>query len=210
MKDQTKQYWENRWLNNQITFHQEKVQEALIRSETLLPKGDSKKAFVPLCGKTLDLLWLKEKGFEVHGAELSEIAVEDFFKENQLERNIQIFNEGKLYSSEKIHLFQGDLFKIPKELQETYQFDFIYDRASLIALDDNVRPRYYEFIKSVMKPGAKMLLLLFESTQVPPKVPPYPISKEELRKNFGDGFKIEKLEEKIETKEWVYLVTKKS
>ena len=210
MKDQTIKYWEERWVNNQIAFHQEKVQGALVRSEALLPQRPSKKAFVPLCGKTLDLLWLKEKGFEVHGAELSEIAVTDFFRENHLEEKVQKFEEGKLYSSGKIHLFQGDIFRIPKELQETYQFDFIYDRASLIALDESVRPRYYELIKSVMKPGAKMLLLLFESTQIPPKVPPYPISEDELQKEFGEGFQIEKLEERSETKEWVYLVTKKS
>ena len=35
---------------------------------------------VPLCGKSLDMLWLAERGFQVTGIEISELAVQDFFR----------------------------------------------------------------------------------------------------------------------------------
>ena len=40
--------------------------------------------FVPLCGKTLDLIWLNEKGHTVMGCELSEVAAKQFFEENKI------------------------------------------------------------------------------------------------------------------------------
>ena len=40
--------------------------------------------FVPLCGKSLDLLWLHQQGHVVLRIESSELAVNDFFVENGL------------------------------------------------------------------------------------------------------------------------------
>lgn len=37
--------------------------------------------FVPLCGKSRDMGWLRAQGFTVVGAELSRLAVEQFFGE---------------------------------------------------------------------------------------------------------------------------------
>ena len=39
---------------------------------------------VTMCGKTLDLLWLCSRGHSVTGAELSSVAVDQFFKENSV------------------------------------------------------------------------------------------------------------------------------
>ena len=43
---------------------------------------------MPLCGKSLDLTWLAAQGLRVTGVELSHIAVEAFFPEQQLEPSI--------------------------------------------------------------------------------------------------------------------------
>jgi thiopurine S-methyltransferase len=48
-----------------------------------LPKKS--KVFVPLCGKSSDMLWLLAQGYEVVGVELSPLAAQGFFAENQLE-----------------------------------------------------------------------------------------------------------------------------
>ena len=45
---------------------------------------DGLSVFVPLCGKTLDMVWLCQQGHTVVGCELSEIAALDFFKENSI------------------------------------------------------------------------------------------------------------------------------
>ena len=208
MKDKIKEYWKNRWIKNETAFHQDKVEEALIRAEKFLTHLPSKRALVPLCGKSLDLMWLYKKGFEVHGIELSELAVQDFYKENNLGYKIKKFAEGNLFYSNKIHIFQGNFFQIPEELKKKYQFDLIYDRASLIALNKPDRLLYYEIIKSMMKEDSILLLLIFESTKVPPKIPPYPISENEIFENFKKKFQIQKIEERSDRKERVYLIKK--
>ena len=40
--------------------------------------------FVPLCGKSLDMVWLAQQGHRVIGAELSQRAIDDFFAERGL------------------------------------------------------------------------------------------------------------------------------
>lgn len=39
---------------------------------------------VPLCGKSRDMLWLNGLGHPIDGFELSALAIEQFFSENQL------------------------------------------------------------------------------------------------------------------------------
>lgn len=49
-----------------------------------LDLAQGSRVFVPLCGKSLDMIWLAQQGHEVIGVELSPVAVEDFFRENGL------------------------------------------------------------------------------------------------------------------------------
>ncbi|MNP32022.1 Thiopurine S-methyltransferase [compost metagenome] len=51
------QFWQARWAENQIGFHQRETNPYLERywSQLQLPTGCQ--VLVPLCGKTLDMLW---------------------------------------------------------------------------------------------------------------------------------------------------------
>lgn len=77
MKDP--EFWHNKWAANQIGFHLEDVNPLLIEfwGHTKPQREDS--VFVPLCGKSEDLIWLASKHDVVQGVELSEIAVRSFF-----------------------------------------------------------------------------------------------------------------------------------
>ena len=46
--------------------------------------------FVPLCGKSVDMLWFAKQGLDVIGIELSEIAVTQFFAENDLQATVSL------------------------------------------------------------------------------------------------------------------------
>lgn len=78
-------FWQARWAENQIGFHQRETNPYLERywSRLGLPAGCQ--VLVPLCGKSLDLLWLAGQGYRVLGVELAERAVLDFFAEQGLE-----------------------------------------------------------------------------------------------------------------------------
>ncbi len=69
---------------NQIGFHLSEFNELLLAHiEKFKLKKDST-IFVPLCGKSIDLIYLAKLGCRVIGIELSEIAVNAFFMENSI------------------------------------------------------------------------------------------------------------------------------
>lgn len=78
------EFWQDRWASNQIGFHQREVNPYLQRHWPVLGLPEGAKVLVPLCGKSLDLVWLESQGYPVMGVELSEHAVEAFFSEQGL------------------------------------------------------------------------------------------------------------------------------
>lgn len=84
------EFWHKRWTSNQIGFHLPEVNPYLQRYWPQLGLEEGARVLVPLCGKSLDLLWLAKCGHEVLGVELSEKAVEDFFTSINLTRTSAI------------------------------------------------------------------------------------------------------------------------
>jgi thiopurine S-methyltransferase len=66
--------WTSRWTENRIGFHKEVVNPHLLKHLPVLASeaGGKETVFVPLCGKTKDLKYLEERGFNVVGLEYSE------------------------------------------------------------------------------------------------------------------------------------------
>ena len=58
-------FWHQRWQQNQIGFHQSEVNPYLRKYWQALAIAAPARILVPLCGKSLDLLWLAEQGYQV-------------------------------------------------------------------------------------------------------------------------------------------------
>ena len=69
------EFWHKRWEENQIAFHQPGPNPLLRRFWPRLGLPPAATVFVPLCGKSPDMLWLAEQSHRVLGIELSPIAV---------------------------------------------------------------------------------------------------------------------------------------
>ena len=76
------EFWHQRWQQNQIGFHKPETNPYLQRYWPKLPLSPGCRVFVPLCGKSNDMLWLLGMGYQVVGVELSPLAVESFFSDN--------------------------------------------------------------------------------------------------------------------------------
>ena len=87
-------FWHQRWNSGEIGFHEGQVNAFLARYISELKLADNSRIFVPLCGKSRDITWLLEQGYQVAGAELSEIAVKAFFEE--MGWSPEVKNEGEL------------------------------------------------------------------------------------------------------------------
>jgi thiopurine S-methyltransferase len=77
-------FWQARWDTGQIGFHEGRPNRYL--TEFVDTLGEGRRVLVPLCGKTVDLAYLAERGHQVVGVELVEAAVIGFFAERELTR----------------------------------------------------------------------------------------------------------------------------
>ncbi len=175
-------YWLERWKNNQIDFHLSGVNPLLECYWPQLNIAQQSNVFVPLCGKSVDLLWLANKGYHVIGIELSQIACEAFFLENKLSFSTKVTGEFTLFYNERITLYCGDFFALTAEMLPPLAA--IYDRAALIALPDELRQRYANHLNQFMNNHCQMLLIVFDFPKDMVSGPPYPVSFEEVNQLY--------------------------
>jgi len=125
-------FWQERWARNQIGFHLPEVNPYLLRYWPSLTLAQGAKVLVPLCGKSLDLMWLASNGYHVLGVELSEQAVDAFFREQNLTPRITWHGVFKVYQADLIEIWCGDFFAL--DAGALADCTALYDRAALIAL----------------------------------------------------------------------------
>jgi thiopurine S-methyltransferase len=184
-------FWKQRWVENQTGFHLNKTNPCLIHYWLDLGFGEGDVVFVPLCGKSLDLTWLSNQGHNVIGLECSDVAVKSFYKEQKLPYQQGKYKEFNVFNSELITLLQGDFFDIDSELMEEVRA--VYDRASLIALPEDMRKAYVNKLSDTLPDNVKILLVTLEYNQQLMSGPPYSVSENEVRELYSQSFVIKKL-----------------
>jgi thiopurine S-methyltransferase len=148
------------WRNNQTDFHQQQVNPLLTRFWPSLNLKIPSRIFVPLCGKTLDLIWLAQQGHNVVGVELSPVAAKAFFEENNLAPHKSKCGEFIVWESGRIKILSGDFFKL--SITDIGETDVIYDRAALTALPEALRARYVAHLRSIVPLTCSIFLLTTE------------------------------------------------
>jgi thiopurine S-methyltransferase len=181
--------WLIRWQKNQIGFHDIEINSHLKRyiSDSDLKSGDT--IFLPLCGKSADITWLAEQGFQVVGVELSASAIESYFSEQGL--SYEQFESGPFIAriSGNIRLLEGSFFDLQRE--DLGDCRLVYDRASLIALDESLRTRYAQWMQTIMGDKADMLLITLDYDQSEMNGPPFAVSTDEVTRYYGQAFQVE-------------------
>ncbi|MDD5364264.1 MAG: thiopurine S-methyltransferase [Gallionellaceae bacterium] len=154
--------WLQCWRDRATGFHQAAPNPLLLRFWPGLGLAAGSRIFVPLCGKSLDMLWLAGQGYEVIGVELSPIAVRAFFKEHQLQPVRSQVGPFTLWRAGRIGILCGDYFALTGA--EFGWIDAVYDRAALTALPEAMRRRYVAHLKAILPVASKVFLL---TTEVP-------------------------------------------
>lgn len=184
-------FWLERWHKQEIGFHQAQYNANLVHywGKLALPKAS--RVFVPLCGKSDDMLFLAKQGHHVVGVELSEIAVTEFFQTNQLSPSKQQQDGLTIYQAGPFTLYCGDLFKLSK--QHLQDCKAVYDRASVIALPAPMRENYTQHLASVLPAQCKTLLICLEYTNGALTGPPFSVDQTEVERLFSKHWEIEEL-----------------
>lgn len=185
-------FWHQRWRENRIGFHQETPTPLLLGHWSALALAPGSRVFVPLAGKSLDLVWLAARGHRVLGVELSPLAVAQFFAEHGLTPQVHDSRYGRRYRAGEIELICGDVFGLDADVLSDCAA--VYDRAALIALPPLLRRRYVGELHALLPAGCRGLLITLEYPQHEKQGPPFAVPESEVRELYGRDWRVETLE----------------
>ena len=201
----TADFWTKRWKDGDTGWHQDEVNEYLIKYVDELTAGRSNvRVFVPLCGKSLDMLWLADQGHTIVGVDLAKQPIESFFTENNLTFTVELIKMAavsepvEVYkcNEKKITIFCCDLFALMED-DVGGKFDAIWDRGSLSAIAPSCGDRGKRYTKKMRSllacDGNYMLESLYYEIDRGIR-PPASISEEHLNEMFEEDFTIRQLQ----------------
>lgn len=183
-----KNFWENSWDEGgyKTSFHKKDVHPYILKH---LPpsKLKNKTILVPLCGKSVDLIYFRNYAHHVIGIEFIKEAIDQFFKEQQLPYK-QLANS---YFSDKLTIINSDFFNI--SVNDIGHIDLVYDRAALVALPPDLRTKYIKKIQELLPVGAQQFINTLE--YYPTKLePPFSITPKEVSSYYGHSHVITHIE----------------
>jgi thiopurine S-methyltransferase len=178
-------FWHQRWQQNLIGFHQGEVNPYLREYWADLGVPAPARILVPLCGKSQDLLWLSQQGYQVEGVELSELAVRAFFDEQGLSPRQSQQGQWQVWESGRLRLWCGDFFELTAA--QLGRVDAIYDRAALIALPPAMRQAYARHLQAQVGTVPHLLVTL-EYPQGQMDGPPFSVEQSEVETLFAQRY----------------------
>lgn len=178
-------FWLKKWEEGEIRFHQSKYHPALEKFGSRFTEGT---ILVPLCGKSLDMIYLSSIGHDVIGVELSPIACRDFFVENGLQFTEKKISGFTVFQGDAMTLWCGDFFNLPQDVWD--QVTGVYDRAALVALPEDLRQNYAAEFFQRKKNKIEILLVSFEYPNDTIKGPPFSVPEAEI-KSIYKGLEVE-------------------
>lgn len=217
------EFWVQRWQNNQLGWHLPEVHPSLVEHFHRFELTPGDRVFVPLCGKSQDMVWLVAQGMTVIGNEISAIAIKDFFDSQRLTpTRTQVGNLVRWESGSYI-LYEGDYFDLtPAEVEDV---KFVHDRAALIALPKEGhmgRKAYMQQMRKLFAADVQTLLITLDYDQSIMNGPPFSVGYEEVIWHYAFDHIVEFLsdedilqqEDKFRQRglqqltEWVFMMTR--
>jgi len=175
------EFWLAKWQRDEIGFHLNQVNPNLLEYWPALDMPAMPTVLVPLCGKSEDVLWLRQQGCSVIGIELSEIAIQALVEQCRILLNIELYrteDAGLIsYQGDGIVLIQGDIFSVTAD--QIGPVDWVYDRAAVIAMPAGMRADYAQQVMQLSQ-YASQLLISLEYDQAVAGGPPFSVTQDDL------------------------------
>jgi len=176
-------FWHERWDSGRIAFHRAEIKQSLIDWFDRVRPDAGSSVFVPLCGKSLDMTWIRARDHPVVGVELSPVAVRDFFREQGIDAAEQVSSSLAVHEGGGYRIFCGDFFSMTAA--DLTGVGAVYDRAALVALPPSVRERYVDHLLSIVPAAAPILLFSLEYDPDEMNGPPFSVPVDEIRTRFA-------------------------
>ena len=185
------EFWEQRWDEGSIGFHLSEVNPYLVKYWPQVNAAKDATVLVPMCGKSLDMMWFVSQGLNVLGVECSEKAIRAFSDEQKLDLKSNKHKRFVAHISPGLSMLEGDFFHLDRE--DLSNVSVVYDRASLVALPAAMRKQYVDLLAKNLPDRVSILLVTIEYDQVLMSGPPFSLSSDEVERLYKPHFLVEKL-----------------
>ncbi|KAM8966240.1 thiopurine S-methyltransferase-like [Pelodytes ibericus] len=181
--------WMARWEKRIIGFHEANVHVLLAEFvDDMVNNRKQIRILFPLCGKAVDMKWLADMGHTIVGIDVSEIAIKEFFAENNIpyvEEDVPGISGAKVFKSTSgnISLYCCSIFNINDSI--VGKFDGIWDRGAMVAINPCDRQRYVSLIISLMAKDCHYLLVTVEFEPKLHAGSPFYVPDEDLETMLG-------------------------
>lgn len=185
-----KHFWKDSWDQGgyKTSFHKKDV-HPYIHKHLPPSKLLNKTILLPLCGKSVDLIYFRNYAAHTIGVEFIKEAVDQFFEEQQLPYK----KIGNVYFADKLTIINSDFFTLSAD--EIGHIDLLYDRACLVALPTDLRANYIKKAQELLPSGSQQFINTLE--YYPTKLePPFSVPPNEVRAYYEHSHTIKHLENK--------------
>jgi methyl halide transferase len=169
------QFWDKKYLDNEANWDMRTptpVFQEILAEKKFIQQG---RILIAGCGKGYDALLAAKMGFDVYAVDFSVEAIK-LARLNTEKENV------------RINLLQEDIFKLHLIYKE--YFDFVYDYVTYCSINPERRKEYAEKISALLKPGGKLVALLFP-VEERKSGPPYGINVTEFYELFSKHLRLE-------------------
>ena len=184
-------YWDKRWQDGKTGWHKTEANDMLVMYHGHYKEEGT--VLFPMCGKSVDMKYMHDGGFNVVGVEYSKQPVEEFFSENDIKFVVSKNGAYDTYKSEdgKITIHCGDFFQVKPEI--VGKIDGIWDRGALVAMNPSDRSKYSATILNLMDKDTVYLIAGLSYDQKCHGGPPFSVPMETVEELYGSTCEIETL-----------------
>jgi len=169
------QFWEDIYLENDTGWDLKGVTPFFDSISNELIQG---KVCILGCGRGYDAIMFAEKGFDVTAVDFAPTPISEL-------------NKLAIQKSVIITTVQDDIFSLVEKFPDT--FDYVIEQTCFCAIDPNRRKEYETLVRTILKPGGKLVGLWFPLDKSQEEGgPPFGTTIYEVKSIFNSGWKIEK------------------
>ena len=169
------QFWEDIYLENDTGWDLKGVTPFFDSISNDLIQG---KVCILGCGRGYDAIMFAEKGFDVTAVDFAPTPISEL-------------NKLAIQKSVIITTVQDDIFSLVEKFPDT--FDYVIEQTCFCAIDPNRRKEYEILVRTILKPGGKLVGLWFPLDKSQKEGgPPFGTTIYEVKSIFNSGWKIEK------------------
>ena len=171
------QFWEDIYLENDTGWDLKGVTPVFDSISNELNQG---KVCIVGCGRGYDAIMFAKKGFDVTAVDFAPTPISEL-------------NKLAIQKSVTITTVQDDIFSLVGKYPDT--FDYVIEQTCFCAIHPNRRKEYEILVRTILKPGGKLVGLWFPLDKSQEEGgPPWGTTIDEVKSTFNSGWKIEKEE----------------